>query len=56
MRSSQFDAITTSVWYNEDDRVWEWEVKIGQSFERSGTSGTRKDALDKSNDCVEAAL
>jgi hypothetical protein len=56
MRSSQFDAITTSVWYDEADSTWYWRVKVGEHNEREGWAGTRKTALDKVNDVVEESL
>ena len=56
MRSSQIATITTSVWYDEADSVWYWNVKVGEYHEREGCAGTRKAALDKVNDVVEECI
>lgn len=55
MRDARFDPIQIAIWFNEDDRRWEWEVRIGQYFFRAGYTGSRSAAYRAADDTIGAA-
>jgi len=56
MHDNRFDAVALNVWFNEDDRVWEWQLQVGQHFQRTGQSGSRMSAYHAANEMLTAAI